>query len=300
MRLKEIKGLKEIYRHRSRYQLIQVMEDEVGIGRFLVLDGIIQLTTYDQHRYHEALAAVPYLYTRYGKRVLILGGGDGYAAGVLLRHFPVEKVTIVDIDPDVVDTARALLDFPSDPRLEVINEDAADWVRGHLAGQGIGLFDLIVADYTDPTAPYSVSLFSLEHFTDLCHLLTEDGVFSVQMVSPFANPKAAACLIRTVIEAFPGRHVQPYQVHLPMHLPPSQNGFCLAARYPMQLAIPPGMAYLNQGSMMAMFALGNDEMYNLDGVDVSTMDRPLYTVLFKTMYSSNVEEWELDESKEDS
>lgn len=295
MRLSETRGLKEIYRHRSKYQLIQVMEDEMGIGRTLVLDGTVQLMTYDQHRYHEALAAVPYLYTRFARNVAVLGGGDGYAAGVLLRHFPVERITLVDIDPDVVDTARAFFEFPDDDRLEIVHLDAADWARGGVGGQETDLYDLIIADYTDPTAPHSVSLYSIEHFSDIGKKLVRDGVFATQMVSPYSNPRAAACLIRTMMEAFPEKMVQPYQVHLPMHLPPSQNGFCLASGFPIQLQVPRGMRYLNPMSLQAMFALGNDEIYDLGESEPSTLDRPMYHVLFRKQFSQHVDEWEIDE-----
>lgn len=300
MRMEEIKGLNKIYEHRSRYQLIQVWEDAGQLGRILTLDGCVQLTTFDQHRYHECLGVIPYLFTKHAGRVAILGGGDGYLARLLLTFFPIEHLTLVDIDPDVVEASRTFLEFPDDARLEIIHADAADWVRGDVVGQEeSGIYDLIVADYTDPTAPYSVGLYTIEHFEMIRkRKLTEDGVFATQMASPYSHPKAAGCLIRTMMAAFPGYGVYPYKVHLPLHTPPSQNGFCLASKYPMQLQVPKGLRYLNTQTVQSVFWLGNDEIYDLSGVEVSTMARPLYSYFFRTPYQHNIEEWEIDESKE--
>ncbi|MHA2069715.1 MAG: spermine/spermidine synthase domain-containing protein [Candidatus Thorarchaeota archaeon] len=139
-----IEGTKELFKHQSPYQLIQIHEDQFGIGRILLLDEVMQLTTYDQHRYHESLVVVPYLHTRYAEYIAILGGGDGYAAKTLLDNFPVKRITLVEIDPAVVEASKAFLDFPEDSRITVVNEDAADWIS---TARG---YDLIIADYTDP------------------------------------------------------------------------------------------------------------------------------------------------------
>jgi spermidine synthase len=302
MRLDEIKGLNKIYEHRSAYQLIQVFEDANRLGRLLALDGAIQLTTFDQHRYHECLGVVPYLFTRHARRVAVLGGGDGYLARLLLTVFPIEHLTLVDIDPDVVETARTFFEFPDDERLEIIHADAADWVRGDVVGQEAGgRYDLIIADYTDPTSPYSVGLYTIEHFGEICkERLSGEGVFATQMVSPYSHPKAAGCLIRTMADAFPGRRVYPYKVHMPMYMPPSQQGFCMVSPNPMLLHVPPGLRYLNMQTVQSVFWLANDEMYDLGGVEPSTRARPLYSYFFGTKYEHNPEEWEADENKANS
>jgi len=300
MKMEEIKGLNKIYEYRSRYQLIQVWEDANALGRILTLDGIVQLTTYDQHRYHECLGIIPYLFTQHARRVAVLGGGDGYLAKLLLATFPIERLTLVDIDPDVVETARTFFEFPDDKRLEIVHADAADWVRGDVVGGSSGgKYELIVADYTDPTAPYSVNLYTIEHFEDIRKgKLAKDGVFATQMVSPYVQPKAAGCLIRTLLAAFPGYAVFPYKVHLPWHTPPSQNGFCLATPRAVQLPVPPGLGYLNYNTAQSVFWFGNDEMYDLGSLEVSTVEKPMYSYFFRSPYQREINEWEADESKE--
>jgi predicted membrane-bound spermidine synthase len=299
MSLDRIKGLRKIYDYRSRYQLIQVWEDDKGLGRTLTLDGRIQLTTYDQHRYHECLGVIPYLFTKHARRVAILGGGDGYLAKLLLSVFPIEHLTLVDIDPDVVEAARTFFEFPDDDRLEIVHADAANWVRGDVVDTGTAMgYDLVIADYTDPTSPYSVGLYTIEHFEEIRkHKMAPGAVFATQMVSPYSHPKAAGCLIRTMIEAFPGYGVFPYKVHLPLFPPPSQNGFCLAAPGPIQLQLPQGLRYLNMSTAQSVFGFGNDEIYDLSGVDASTEANLRYAYFFKTAYQQRVDEWEIYESK---
>ena len=295
MSLENAKGIRKIYEYRSRYQLIQVWEDHSGLGRMLTLDGRIQLTTYDQHRYHECLGVIPYLFTRHARDVAILGGGDGYLAGLLLRLFPIEHMTLVDIDPDVVEAARTFFEFPEDDRLDIVHADAADWVRGDAVGTVTARgYDLVIADYTDPTAPYSVGLYTIEHFSEIRkHKMAKDGVFATQMVSPYSHPKAAGCLIKTMVAAFPGCAVYPYKVHLPMFPPPGQNGFCVASPRPMQLQVPQGLGYLNPQTVQSVFLMGNDEMYDLSAVDASTEKNQRYAYLFGTAYQHRVEEWEV-------
>jgi spermidine synthase len=286
-----IADTKEIFKHQSPYQLIQIQEDKFGIGRILLLNGTVQLTTYDQHRYHECLVVVPYLHTRYAARIAILGGGDGYAAKVLLDNFPVEHITLVDIDSAVVEASKAFLDFPDDPRLDVVYEDAGTWIGKHRA-EG---YDLIIADYTDPTFSPAAKLYTVEHLTKIREALNEGGAFSMQMGSPYGNPKAAACLAKTMVQAFEGWNVAPYKVHMPMLLAPSQNGFCMAAQYPMQLAVPQNLKFLNAFNYQSLFVLGNDEWYDWDGVGISTEDNLLYSVVFKSFYQHNVKEWEIED-----
>ena len=295
MGLESIRGLRKIYGHHSKYQHIEVWEDTLGLGRILTLDGRVQLTTYDQHRYHECLGVIPYLFTEHARRVAILGGGDGYVARLLLALFPVERVTLVDIDPDVIEAARAFFEFPEDDRLEIIHADAADWVRGDVVDAGTARgYDLVIADYTDPTSPYSVSLYTIEHFEEIRkHRLTDRGVFATQMVSPYSSPKASGCLILTMMKAFPKYTVYPYKVHLPMQPSPGQNGFLLAAPGLMQTPLPMGLRYLNPMTLQAVFSLGNDEMYDLAAVVPSTRESPMYAQLYNKAYARDTEEWEV-------
>src|SRR5262252_2669736 len=119
----------------------------------LFLNSHLQFSSRDEYRYHEALvhpglAAIPAPHN-----VLVLGGGDGLAVREILRYPQVEKITLVDLDPEMTHlfsmqpmltalNQKSLLS----PRLRVINEDAFVWVDANAES-----FDFIVIDFPDPT-----------------------------------------------------------------------------------------------------------------------------------------------------
>jgi spermidine synthase len=81
----------------------------------LFLDGDLQLSSVDSHRYHESLAH-PVISLTSARRVLVLGGGDCVAVREVLRHPSVEHVTLVELDPEVTAMAEEV------PELRALNE----------------------------------------------------------------------------------------------------------------------------------------------------------------------------------
>ena len=68
----------------SEYQRIDVVESKY-YGRILILDGVVQLTERDADGYNEMMAHVPMMAVKDPKRVLIIGGGDGYVLSEVSR-----------------------------------------------------------------------------------------------------------------------------------------------------------------------------------------------------------------------
>lgn len=66
-----------LYEVQSEYQKIEVHQSRF-FGKVLVLDGVIQLTERDADSYNEMMAHIPMFQHPNPKRVLIVGGGDGY------------------------------------------------------------------------------------------------------------------------------------------------------------------------------------------------------------------------------
>ena len=66
-----------LYSKESKYQEIEVHQSK-HYGKMLVLDGVIQLTERDADSYNEMMAHVPMFQHSNPRRVLIVGGGDGY------------------------------------------------------------------------------------------------------------------------------------------------------------------------------------------------------------------------------
>ncbi|MBN2200031.1 MAG: polyamine aminopropyltransferase [Candidatus Aminicenantes bacterium] len=171
---------------RSAHQNIEVIEN-AAFGRILFLDGLVQTTERDEYFYHEMLAH-PALTTHPDPRtVLIIGGGDGG----LLRQclaYPLERVVLCEIDPDVIEVSRAY--FPwleaglQDRRVELVLSDADEFT-----GRTKESFDVILVDSSDPVGPSAV-LHAEAFFRRLKERLGPEGVIAAQAGSLFFHREA--------------------------------------------------------------------------------------------------------------
>ena len=172
-----------LYDSKTEHQRIQVFENAKW-GRVMTLDGVVQTTEGDNFIYHEMLTHVPILAHGSARRVLIIGGGDGGMAREALRHRTVEHVTMVEIDPSVVEFCRELMPELSqgafdDPRLELVIADGADFMQSSEDS-----FDVIIIDSTDPVGPGEV-LFTETFYGHAARRLTQHGILVTQNGVPF-------------------------------------------------------------------------------------------------------------------
>ena len=70
----------ELCSKRSEFQKIDVYQTS-KLGRMLLLDGIIQLTEFDEFAYHEMLAHIPLFAHENPKRLLVVGGAGSLCHG---------------------------------------------------------------------------------------------------------------------------------------------------------------------------------------------------------------------------
>lgn len=162
---------------RTQYQDLSVVQT-AGLGRVMLLDGIIQVSEYDECGYHEMLAHVPLLLHPFPERVLIIGGGDGGTLREVLKHPEVEQAVQIDIDEQVTRASEQF--FPElcqsngDPRAQLLWIDGIDWINKAPPGS----LDVIIVDSTDPIGPGEV-LFT-PGFYRACHAALADGGMVVQ------------------------------------------------------------------------------------------------------------------------
>jgi spermidine synthase len=134
---------------------------------------------------------VPMLTCPNPKRVLIIGGGDGGSAREVLKHEELERVVMVDIDEQVVNTCREHLPGLNNgafdnARLELIIGDGIDY----MAKAADGSFDVIIIDSTDPIPDSCGEVLFTEDFYAQCkRVLSKDGVISTQSVMPMRYEK---------------------------------------------------------------------------------------------------------------
>jgi len=172
---------------------IEIWQNEEGSYWELRLDGGLQWTSRDEHRYHQLLFGFPPSLLDREIEVLVLGGGDGLGVRELLKWDHVKKILLIDISPQMVSLAKTdprfvqlNLNSLNSPKVEIVIDDALFAVKKLNKS-----FDLVIADYPDPSAEENNQvnrLFSNEHFKDIKKLLKKDGVFALQATSAFVSP----------------------------------------------------------------------------------------------------------------
>lgn len=105
---------------------------------------------------------------RPGHRVLEIGAGTGYNAALLAERAGAERVTTLDIDPDVADGARGALHRAGYGGVTVLEADGEQGWRG---GAPYDRADLDVAALADPHAEFAVGL----KFADVAHWPQDGG-----------------------------------------------------------------------------------------------------------------------------
>ncbi|HEY0634886.1 MAG TPA: polyamine aminopropyltransferase, partial [Gammaproteobacteria bacterium] len=200
---------------------------------------------------HPGLASLPW-----ARRVLILGGGDGMAAREVLKYPHIESVTLVDLDQGITDLFSHSADLVrlnhgslTNPRLRVINTDAAKWLE-----QSREMFDFVVVDFPDPSNYSLGKLYSVSFYRLLNKHVAQNGLAVIQSTSPYNGRRAFWCVDATLREA--GWHTWPYHTIVPSF---GEWGFILAGKgYAMPQTIPVPTAFLTPEIMKPMFLFPPD------------------------------------------
>ena len=224
----------------------------------LYINGNLQFSSRDEYRYHEALVHPALQALPWAKRVLVLGGGDGLALREILRYPNIEQVTLVDLDPAMT---RAFTTRPelvklnhgsfSDPRVKVVNADAAIWLQ-----DSTEMFDAAIVDFPDPSSFALGKLYSVPFYGMVKQHVAANGLVVVQSTSPFFAPHAYWTIDATLREV--GMRTWPYHAYVPSF---GEWGFILAS--PQQAYAPPTsyrlpMRYLNADTTREMFVFPPD------------------------------------------
>ena len=138
------------------------------------------------------------------ERVLFIGGGGFSGPKQFLEYYPDITVDVVEIDPDVVQTARNYFEVPDDPRLLVHVADG----RAFLAKAG--KYDLIVLDaYSKTYVPFHLMTF--EFFQALSEHLNPDGVMVSNLISSLIGDTSNLLMAeyKTVNKVFPQIYLFP-------------------------------------------------------------------------------------------
>ncbi len=211
---------------KTDYQRIDVF-DTYDFGKLLAIDGTVQLTDKDEFVYHEMITMMPYYSSKTApKSALIIGGGDGGAAGALVS-LGLKKIVNVEIDKQVVEVSKRF--FPSlyksfkNPRVRLEIDDGVKFISTIKEK-----FDLVIIDSTDPVGP-AEGLFEENFYSKVKSVLSTNGIVVTQSGSPFYQPKAIRMAYNGMSDVF--RYVKSYCAFIPTY-PSGFWSFTMASETP--------------------------------------------------------------------
>lgn len=182
----------------------------------LFIDGHLQSAQVDEYCYHEALVHPVMSWTPAPpETVLILGGGDGMAVREVLRHPSVPRIDLVDLDPEMTrlgtefaPVKRLNGDSVAPPKVHAHNEDAFLYVR-----EIDRRYDRVIIDFPDPHNEALSKLYSLQVYSLVVAVMTQNATLVTQSSSPFSTTNTCWTVARTLEEMFPD--VVSYQTSVP-------------------------------------------------------------------------------------
>lgn len=223
----------------------------------LFLNSHLQFSSRDEYRYHEALVHPGLAAITAPHSVLVLGGGDGLAVREILKYSRVDKVTLVDLDPEMTklfSTVPMLTELNQksllSSRLHVINADAFPWVDANTES-----FDFIVIDFPDPTNYALGKLYTTAFYRAVARHLSAQGYLVVQSTSPMFARDSFWCIAETIRQA--GLKTFPYHVYVPSF---GEWGFVLAGTHSYNAPqwLPAGLRFLNADGVPLLFQFPPD------------------------------------------
>ncbi len=167
---------------------------------------------------------------------MVIGGGGYVYPRYLQKHYPDSRIDVVEIDPGVTKAAVEAFGLPADTSINTITMDARNYVDELLHENSLGRdtvqYDLIFEDaINDYSVPFQ--LVTKEFNESIDKILTEDGVYLVNLIDYFDSGLFLGSVIATMQETFP--HVAVVtEADAPRDV---RNTFVvIASRYPLDLS----------------------------------------------------------------
>ena len=174
------KVLKVLGTSQTKFQKATLVETHT-FGKCLIIDRETQSSKFDEVFYHESLVCPSIIAHPNPKTALILGGGEGATARDILNAKSIKKLTMVDIDPEILQFAKKFM--PSwhrgsfnDKRMNLIVDDAKKFVE-----ETKDKFDIIYSDLPSPLeGGPAFEMYTLEFYKTLKKKLNKNGIFAAQ------------------------------------------------------------------------------------------------------------------------
>lgn len=239
-----------VYKNTTKYQHLVITHNSDLNDTRLYINGNTQFSSLDEVRYHDFLvhplmAASPSI-----DHVLVLGGGDGLALREINKYKAIKTVTLVDLDPEMVNiassntiltalnndsfknakvkTSAANISEPGTKKAIYLSEDtytteipefvASVTVYNIDADQFLKKrpdmkWDAVIIDLPDPSSIELSKLYSKQFYQSLRRYLSPNAFVSIQSTSPY-HAKEAYLAIGSTLQAA-GFNTLPYRQNIP-------------------------------------------------------------------------------------
>jgi len=192
----------------TNYFCIKVYEKEKDgrVIRELGLDRLVHSYTdmadpthlvYGYEQVYRAVIA-PLMAAKPDASALFIGGGGYTFPRYMEASYPKSRLTVIEIDPGVTETARQSLNLAPDTRIVTHNLDARlVMARDEQADS----YDLIFGDaFNDFSVPYHLTTLEFDRLVD--KLLRDDGLYVVNIVDGGRRGHFTRAYVRTLQEVF--------------------------------------------------------------------------------------------------
>jgi predicted membrane-bound spermidine synthase len=135
------------------------------------------------------------------RRALLISYGAGNTARALLDDPALERLTVVDVSPEILAASRLMhgaKDPLADPRVRLVVEDGRHFLRTHEER-----FDLVTGEPPPPMMTGMVNLYSREYFHALAERLAPGGLATYWLPVTQFQPRGARAVIAAFCDAFP-------------------------------------------------------------------------------------------------
>lgn len=174
-------------------------------SQVLRINGKTDASTQADKLHQGFIGALPMVLAREIEDVLVIGLGSGMTLASALT-FPVERLRVVELLPEVVRGARSFgerLGNPmTDPRVEILVEDGRHLLMSERAD-----YDVIISQPTNLFISGMSTLFTQETFAAMRDNLSEDGVALVWVQGYLVFEEDVKTIARTFQAVFPEAHL---------------------------------------------------------------------------------------------
>ncbi|MEN2766937.1 polyamine aminopropyltransferase [Ornithinibacillus xuwenensis] len=279
-----------VYNEQTQYQQIILTKEQGDLRLFL--DGQLQFSSADEYRYHETLVHPAMAQSNNRKNVLILGGGDGLAARELLKYDDVESITLVDLDPKVVEMAKTNHDLAElnnhsllDDRVNVIHQDAFKFLE-----ETSDFYGVILVDLPDPNNETLNKLYTLEFYQLIRNHLQPGGSVMIQATSPTFATEVYWGINKTVQET--GLETSNLHVDIPSF---GDWGFVLAKREPIEwdnINISVQTSFLTEEVLHGLRTFGKDIDEHIVNEKGEQVELTVNTLINPILIQKYLEAWQ--------